>query len=509
MHTNLKDSLGASITSVQGFGTSIVLTTLLSFPVGVFMAWLTPMEASIILPFAVAILSFFIMSCPQLTARNLMILVMYIIVATNVREQIEWWEPLGWATTYLIGLTIAVLMNIFPSPNSAVGATHKHLTRLEQDLTMILVQCKAYADNTGTTPGITRAAMASIELLYTRIIQNITGVKSRLPATKIELGLKCNTEAAEDLRQWINQAGKIQSHLQQLKTALTHQVLGEEHQYYSPNLAEAKQAIKEEISDARDRMLDAMVASVAVCHAWADPFAKRTVLPDTLGELEDSVSECRHAFHRAMHKAAEKLGENQNVNTPVFAHLTRRMSAFHALFELGDCIVVYLKQHQWEEEQIKSTDKSFIGGVFGGLFHSFVAFTSPAWLWHNKDSFRLAVKTSVGMFLASLFVAVPFLWNIAAPFGVWPGLTIASVNLGTTGSSFHKASDRLFGTLLAAAYALLVSDLFPGNADFVKIPAIAFFTFSVVYLRNPEHAYKFTYAATSIGSMLYGSVKNE
>ena len=434
---------------------------------------------------------------------------MYIIVATNVREEIEWWEPLGWATTYLIGLAIAVIMNLFPCPNSALAASHKHLCRLEQDLTMLLVQCKAYADNTGAQQGISRAAMASIELLYARIIQNVTGLKSRLPGTKVELTLRCNFDGAEDLRQWITQAGKLQAHLQQLRTALTQQVLGEEHHYYSSNLREAKQVIRDEIADARDRMLDAMISSVAVCHAWADPFAKRTVLPDTLGELEESLSECRHAFHRAMAKAAEKLGENQNSNTPIFAHLTRRMSAFHALFELGDCIVAYLKQHQWEEEQIKTSDTGLVGGLVGGLFHAFVAFTSPKWLWHSKDSFRLAVKTSVGMFLASLFVAVPYLWEIAMPFGVWPGLTIASVNLGNTGSSFHKASDRLFGTLLAAAYALLVSDLFPGNADYVKIPAITVFTFGVVYLRTAEHAYKYTYAATSIGSMLYGSVKNE
>lgn len=508
MHSNIKDSFGASLTSVQGFGTSIIMTTLLSFPVGVFMSWLSILEASILLPFAVAVLSFFIMSCPQLTARNLMILVMYIIVATNVREEIQWWEPLGWAATYLVGLAVAVLMNIIPYYNSSLRATHNHLARLEQDLTMLLVQCKAYADNTGATPGISRAAMASIELLYSRIVQNVKGIKSKFAATSVELALRMNSTGAEDLRQWISQTEKVQAHLQQLQTALTHQVLGEEHQFYSSSLREAKQVIKEEIGPARDRMVDAMISSVAVCHAWADPFSKRTVLPDTLGELEESLMACRHAFHRAMTRAAEKLGENQNAHTPIFAHLTRRMSAFHALFELGDCIVAYLKQHQWEEEQIKTTP-SVLGGVLSGIFGAFVAFTGPEWLWHKKDSFRLAVKTSVGMFLASLFVSVPYLWEIASPFGVWPGLTIASVNLGNTGSSFHKASDRLFGTLLAAAYALLVSDLFPGNRDYVKIPAIAVFTFCVVYLRNAEHAYKYTYAATSIGSMLYGSVKND
>ena len=68
MHSNIKDSLGASITSVKGFATSILLTTIISLPVDIFMAFLETWEASIPLPFAVFFMSFFIMSCPQLTS---------------------------------------------------------------------------------------------------------------------------------------------------------------------------------------------------------------------------------------------------------------------------------------------------------------------------------------------------------------------------------------------------------------------------------------------------------
>lgn len=50
---------------------------------------------------------------------------------------------------------------------------------------------------------------------------------------------------------------------------------------------------------------------------------------------------------------------------------------------------------------------------------------------------------------------------------------------------------------------------FPGNSDYIKIPSIALFTYVIIYLRDTAHAYKYTYAATSIGSMLYGSVKND
>ena len=153
MMTNIKDSFGSSVMSVKAFGRSIILTTALAFPLGYFLQMVTTVQACILLPFIVFCASFLIMSCPQLAARNLMILVMYIVVATNVREVIAWWEPLGWVATYLIGLAVAVLVNLLPTPKLAMNATSSHMARLEKDLTMLLLQCKAYADNTAHAPG--------------------------------------------------------------------------------------------------------------------------------------------------------------------------------------------------------------------------------------------------------------------------------------------------------------------------------------------------------------------
>jgi len=141
MHTTIKDCLGASIMEVS-FGASIILTAAFSWPIAYLLAGASLTQASILLPLVVFIASFLIMSCPQLTSRNLMILVMYIMVATVVREEIAWWEPLGWVCTYLIGLSIAMLMNILPSCRLALTATHRSLNRLEQDLTMLLLECK-------------------------------------------------------------------------------------------------------------------------------------------------------------------------------------------------------------------------------------------------------------------------------------------------------------------------------------------------------------------------------
>lgn len=150
---------------------------------------------------------------------------------------------------------------------------------------------------------------------------------------------------------------------------------------------------------------------------------------------------------------------------------------------------MFLSNRDWVKQEIRGKQKGNLAIVqhAAGAARDFV---STKWLWHKPDSLRLALKTSVGMAVASLFVSVTYLFNISQPFEHWPGLTIASVNLGSTASSFHKASDRLYGTLLAASYCLLVADLFPGNKDYVKIPAIAIFTYVVLYLKDAEHEYK-------------------
>lgn len=234
-----------------------------------------------------------------------------------------------------------------------------------------------------------------------------------------------------------------------------------------------------------------MIGEKGQKHILTRPIFVSQVLPDVKDEVKDAIDDCREAFNHAVKVIDGVMEENPETNVAIFAHLTRRMSAFDALFKLGESMYAYLNNHDWEAQEIKgSLDKSGNYVSVCDRLGCLRDFLSTQWLWYKSDSLRLALKTSVGMALASLFVSIPYLWKISAPFSHWPGLTIASVNLASTASSFHKASDRLFGTLLAASYCLLVSDLFPGNKDFVKIPAIAVFTYVVLYLKNAEHAYK-------------------
>ena len=133
-----------------------------------------------------------------------------------------------------------------------------------------------------------------------------------------------------------------------------------------------------------------MIASVGVCHAWADSSEDRRVLPDMQDELRQSLGECRQAFHRAMCKGAEKMAENPAIeHVPLFAHLTRRMSSFHSLFALADSLLAYLENHSWEKEEIKSTEDTF--GCFNPrqLWYNWRSYWQMSWHWKDQDKLRL------------------------------------------------------------------------------------------------------------------------
>ena len=119
------------------------------------------------------------------------------------------------------------------------------------------------------------------------------------------------------------------------------------------------------------------------------------------------------------------------------------------------------------------------------------------------------MKTALGLSLASLWVSIPSLrGDIAYPNSVWVGLTVASVSLESTGAAYTKCLDRLWATLIAAAYALLIGKIVDPNNGIVKLLALSAFTFGATLLTNPARPYASRYAATSVGSILFGSFAN-
>eukprot|EP00980_Cylindrotheca_fusiformis_P005889 scaffold1239_cov130-Cylindrotheca_fusiformis.AAC.2 len=528
-HVNISNSFGASLTSVLYFARSTIITTVVfSWPLALLFNYLkhegnNHRLVNILFPIAIFGVSFLILTCPQLTSNTLMVVVMFIVVAAPIANPMYWLKPFGWVATYFICLAIAVLMNVAPFPNFALHTTRNKLKQLERDLTMLLLAIKEYSNNNGTNLKLARKAISTMEFKYTRIFETINTLQEKLPAALVELKLKTSCfggsggggRCGQDLVEWVQHSKTLLEPLKHLRSALVQKVLGEESTFSSPSLARAKVVLNQEISPSRDRLVDATVSSIALCHTWADPTKHDPSAQhqQQREELRTALQECKRSFHKAICKAADEIGskgschQSSKEQQSLFAHLTRRMSAFHSLFALAENIVNFLEQHN-NNEEIQSRPSSHKKPCCRHLFQwcSMIwAFCRRPWKWRNPDELQMAIKTSMGMVLAALFVSIPYLKDVSAPYGIWPGITVASISMPSRGSSFIKAADRLMATMIGGAFSLLVADFFPGNRDSVKIGALTVFSFIMIYLRDKNHAYMFTYSCITIGCMLFGS----
>lgn len=537
----MQENFGASLIQVQAFAKSLILVTAFSWPLAYFMTHIPESVAEIILPFVVFCASFIIMTCPWLESRNLMIVAMYIVVAIPVREDPEWWKPASYLATYLVGLAVALLMNLLPliGPTLATRSIHKSLVKLEQDTTLFLLRTQAYTNSAGRSSRLMEAAVASIEVLTDRIDNSIKELSKTLPAAKKELELVRRHEDAKRLCAWIANMQQLSPHFKMVQTMLNQRFLGEELVSKSPNSCDVRRIIAVEVGPHYRHFMEVLTTTMVECIHHADPHhpASAKDLPDPT-VLVNALAPLREDFSRALELAirmAQETDTPQPAVTSLFAHLVRRMTSFHSIFSIAEGMATYCQDIIFEQsnESLNIVDskteaaKSEHSGLTilsqsvksrlqclwsGGLIilnYSLDTLWRPKWLLHTPEARCIATKTALGMFIASLWISIPSLYAIADPNGIWPGITVASVTLSTRGSSFLKAFDRLVGTLFAAAFALLVVDFFPGNHDYVKIPAITLFTFGAVYLRNEDRPYKYTYAAVSSGAMLYGSVKSD
>lgn len=455
---------------------------------------------------------------------------MYVMIAAPPRLESTWWEPLSYLGSYLIGLGMAVFMQfvcIPPTfrPNTATTQVHSLMERLSKDFFLLFVQLRYYTQSTGNAPKLARAAGAAIEVLVSRMSETILNLKSLLPAVTEEFAWRRKEESVRRLKKWIEFLESIVVDMKMLRCALNSRFLGEEENGTSATITtlHIRRIIATELGEDYYQFMDALIHLTVACNRQADPATfDASVQANGLDNtrVSELLTKTKADFGRAMNQVIKDVRDSQRKDEkinipliPILAHLARRSTSFHSLFHIGSSLIDYCDNCSALETS-KDYDRKGLFGKrcewigFGYLGKLVEFFWNTTWPWRDPQKRRLALKTAVGMMFASLWISVPQLWEKSQPFGLWPGLTVASVNLATTGSSFHKAIDRLVGTLFAAAYALLLVDFFAGDVDSAKIPAITVFTFAAIFLKKDEHAYQYSYAATSIGSMMYGSVKN-
>eukprot|EP00980_Cylindrotheca_fusiformis_P017222 scaffold5301_cov126-Cylindrotheca_fusiformis.AAC.5 len=520
---NVSTSFGASLTGVLYFARSIIITkVVVSWPLEVLFHHLQDegkdQLINILFPFVMFAISFLILTCPQLTGNTVMMVLVYIFTAAPIANPLFWMKPFNIVYVGFICLAVAVLMNVAPFPNFALRTTRNKLEHLEKDLTRLLLAIKDYSSYVGTDLKRARESIATIEFMYTRVSETINTLQTKLPATSVELKLvgMCSGgggRSGQDLVEWIQHARTFLEPMKRLRSAFQHRMLGEDH---SPSMSRAKAVLHQHFSPSRDRLVDATISSIALCHSWTDPSEHVSSVQhqQQREELRTALQEGQKGFHQAICKATDEIGsigschERSKEQQSLFAHTTRRMSAFHSIVELAENVLTYLEQHNEAIQSRPPPQKPCFRPLL--QFFSMVwAFCKRPWKWRNPDDLHMAIKISVGMMLASLFVSIPYLKDFSAPYAYWPGITVATVSLPSRGSSFIKAADRLIATMIAGAFSLMVGDFFPGNHSSVRIVALTLFSFIMVYLRDKNHAYMFTYSIISVSCMLFGSAASD
>jgi hypothetical protein len=458
----LQGNLGATIKSVYGFGRSILGTTLLSWPVaymineeilfdGYTWYWLFPP--------LVFLLSLLLFSIPNVTSPNLMVLVMYVNVGYPVRQRMitDWWQPAGAMGSYFVGLAVSVLMHIalpFWKWNTAACHASSCTHRLNMDTALFLKETYAYTKTTGIDSTQSRVAGAGMQLASQRISKGVKELRALLPDIKTEesifgpwsycCGCSCFGKVGDSqkLERWVNRLESSVQHVNTLTMTLNQRYMGETVESTKEATKELRQNIYRNMEEHGYKdMIDSMIETFELCNNLADPLSSpknnMSKIDDShdmespnsttssnpmtrdaaVQKLKRTIASTKHGFAIAISTATKEV--QQTASMPVFAHIARRLTSFHSLTTLGQDLIQYYESNISSQQQEHTNDdddkvmtcqpRIAISRCCASVIH---AWKTP-WLWRQAEQRRLAVKTSVGMFLASLFISVGTLWDIS------------------------------------------------------------------------------------------------
>jgi hypothetical protein len=120
-----------------------------------------------------------------------------------------------------------------------------------------------------------------------------------------------------------------------------------------------------------------------------------------------------------------------------------------------------------------------------------------------------ALRMGLTMACATLWIVVPALSELFNGRGIWVGVTAALVSCSDSGTSVTKCLDRVFGTLLACSYALIVFRFVkPSDGDAVLVVFMSLFIFAVSLFRGGKRPYWAVCAAFTSCVMFFGGTNH-
>ena len=514
----LKSTLGGTFLSTKDVVVPMIPVALVSWAVSAALSVSSTEVYRILLPFVVALAAMVIFLCPwpQLTMKNLMLLIFYLVVskplslrnvdAEDVSSPIEddgQFFVLALVGTICIGMLASLLVHVVLMESKRRSTTASRqvqilMRQVSHETNQLLLSLTQYMQSIGKASDVARQARTLIDFHTKRRRRIIKSLDKYLPEVRIESKLKSNNGIDIDaIETFVACAKKQQKHAELVQVATSQTLLGEDYTSKNNHVREVKEKISEHLGYVLEKLaLEYNKSEIAFFFANASKEDKEQIIH----ELEHSMEDYRQATKQAFYDAEALLLNNDDASRSTAGPLIRARVAFLALFsfvhELHDVLTATNEKSEKRPESATAMSK-------------FVSLLKMKWLWNDISKRRLATKTATSLSLASLWVSVPYLnSHLAYTNSVWVGITVASISLETTGAAYTKALDRLWGTLIAAAYSLFIGKVFHDVNAIAKLLALTLITFLSTLLSNPNRPYASRYAATSVGSILYGSFYN-
>ncbi|KAL7522405.1 hypothetical protein ACHAWX_007087 [Stephanocyclus meneghinianus] len=523
----LKMTLGDTILATSSLFVPLVPVSIVGYGASLILDSLDTVLYSVLLPFVVIAGTLFIMLCPWpfLTSKNLMLVVFYLMIASPLslrtedrsalqqQEEIPEWflaSFLGTVTTgFCVALGMHCILFMTPISTSATRSSSHLMSQMSYQTFNLLNGVSLYTNNLGRDTQAVMKARGLIEFYITRRKETLEALTSSLPAIQAESPIinlwsffskrteRCCIDTVEE---FVQCAEKQQHHAGMIHVASTNLFLGEEYTLNNDIVKDLKTKISRHLGNAVEQLALEFRRTEQIYFFTIPGHCESSV-----DALQSSLGNYLFAMRNAIRDAdalTTNLESNVNLSARSLTGPTIRSRViFHAVY----CLV-----HELIDVMVEEKEESVHSAAAKSTSMQLKANLKMPWLHNDIVKRRTAFKTAFAMCLASLWVSIPDLREeIAYPNGIWVGITVAVVSLDSTGASYVKCVDRLWGTLIAAAYALLISKLLPYDITFVRIVSYSVFTFVATLLKDPQRPYLNQCAVNSVASILFGSVYNQ
>ncbi|KAL7554813.1 hypothetical protein ACHAWF_018634 [Thalassiosira exigua] len=468
-----------------------------SWGISVLLELLSTEVYSIVLPFVVMFGSFMIFLCPwpYLTMKNMMLVVFYLMVASPLslrhsgydvafeQEELGVWFVPGLVGTCIVGLMVALGVHVALIPSPISTAASRMAPRLVKQLSheshQLLSSASEYTRHIGKATTLARQARTLIEFYVNSRGMTLEKLEKALPAMRTERRFLTKPNNLDAIENFVECAKKQQGHAELIRKATTQQFLGEELTSQNETVRAVKSRMSTNLGFAVEQLVIEYERSEAAL--FFENSDSDDASESKLVDLHLCLERYRKAMRQAIIDAESLLIYDDAASRSTTGPLIRQRVAFLAVFSFIHELRATPGLDGKQDKKSVAT-KSVLKSVQETLL--------MPWLWKDLVKRRLAMKAAVGMGLASLWVSIPYLRGyVAYPNSIWVGVTVASVSLEQTGAAYQRSIDRLFGTLIAAGYALLIGKLFDHSNSVAKLIALSAFTFGAIFLRNPNRPY--------------------